>query len=403
MPSSASLPSSTVSASSVNLKVFCCVGSSSVLSHSNLSNQLTNPCKSSDDNPRWQSRQNQMIEAQIDKDRQLQKRTLKILLLGGPGSGKSTIFKQMKILHLNGFTDADYVNFRYLVHSNVVQAITQLLKAAEHFNYSPDDNEKLRQAIAFFVAYKQQVKPSEVELSYELSRAISLIYNSQFIKSTLLRKDEIELLDSAQYFLDDLDRISGSDYRANEKDIIRARVPTSGINEIEFPYKQVVLRMVDVGGQRSEQRKWIHCFDNVSGVLFIAEISAYNLIEDDGETQKNRLKYSMHLFKRVANNRCFGKRTAMILFLNKIDVFKRKLMTTPLSVCFKDYKGGQLFEESAQYVQDRFQRLVSSEIQHEKPLYVHYTNATDTRNIDRVFDSCIDVVFKISMEKVGFM
>ncbi|KIH44602.1 g-protein alpha subunit, partial [Ancylostoma duodenale] len=139
-------------------------------------------------------------------------------------------------------------------------------------------------------------------------------------------------------FLDDLDRISGSDYRANEKDIIRARVPTSGINEIEFPYKQVVLRMVDVGGQRSEQRKWIHCFDNVSGVLFIAEISAYNLIEDDGETQKNRLKYSMHLFKRVANNRCFGKRTAMILFLNKIDVFKRKLMTTPLSVCFKDYK-----------------------------------------------------------------
>ncbi|RCN29779.1 g-protein alpha subunit [Ancylostoma caninum] len=344
-----------------------------------------------------------MIEAQIDKDRQLQKKTLKILLLGGPGSGKSTIFKQMKILHLNGFTDADYVNFRYLVHSNVVQAISQLLRAAEHFRYSPDDNEKLKQAIAFFVAYKQQVKPSEVELSYELSRAISLIYNSQFIKSTLLRKDEIELLDSAQYFLDDLDRISGSDYRANEMDVIRARVPTSGINEIEFPYKQVVLRMVDVGGQRSEQRKWIHCFDNVSGVLFIAEISAYNLIEDDGETQKNRLKYSMHLFKRVANNRCFGKRTAMILFLNKIDVFKRKLMTTPLSVCFKDYKGGQLFEESAQYVQDRFQRLVSSEIQHEKPLYVHYTNATDTRNIDRVFDSCIDVVFKISMEKVGFM
>ncbi|KHJ91132.1 g-protein alpha subunit [Oesophagostomum dentatum] len=163
--------------------------------------------------------------------------------------------------------------------------------------------------------------------------------------------------------------------------------------------------MVDVGGQRSEQRKWIHCFDNVSGVLFIAEISAYNLMEDDGEVQKVRivLKYSMHLFKRVANNKCFGKRTAMILFLNKIDIFKRKLLTTPLGVCFKEYKGGQGFEESAQYVQDRFQRLVSSEIQHEKPLYAHFTNAIDTRNIDRVFESCIDVVFKISMEKVGFM
>lgn len=44
---------------------------------------------------------------------------------------------------MNGFSDADYVNFRYLVHSNVVQAVTQLLKAAEQFNYTPDDNEKL--------------------------------------------------------------------------------------------------------------------------------------------------------------------------------------------------------------------------------------------------------------------
>lgn len=47
--------------------------------------------------------------------------------------------------------------------------------------------------------------------------------------------------------------------------------------------------------------------------------------------------------------------------------------------------------------------MVPKEIQEDKPLYTHFTNATDTRNIDRVFEACIDVVFKISMEKVGFM
>lgn len=140
-------------------------------------------------------------------------------------------------------------------------------------------------------------------------------------------------------------------------------------------------------------------------------ISDYNLFMDDEENRledgtmarKNRLRYSMDLFKRIANHQCFHKKTAMILFLNKIDIFKDKISKYPLKNCFKNYKGSQSVEACGKYVADRFSKLVSAEIQHEKPMYSHFTNACDTRNIDRVFDSCMDVVFKISMEKVGFM
>ncbi|GMT14419.1 hypothetical protein PFISCL1PPCAC_5716 [Pristionchus fissidentatus] len=111
----------------------------------------------------------------------------------------------------------------------------------------------------------------------------------------------------------------------------------------------------------------------------------------------------MEIFRNIANNPCFGKKTAMIVFLNKFDLFKEKIRDHSLSQCFKDYKGGNEYDVAAMYVQERFTRLVTPDVAHKKPLYVHLTTATDTRNIDKVFESCIDVVFRTTMEKVGFI
>ena len=37
-------------------------------------------------------------------------------------------------------------------------------------------------------------------------------------------------------------------------------------------------RMVDVGGQRSERRKWIHCFENVTSIIFLVALSEYDQV-----------------------------------------------------------------------------------------------------------------------------
>jgi G-protein alpha subunit len=34
-----------------------------------------------------------------------------------------------------------------------------------------------------------------------------------------------------------------------------------------------LLQLVDVGGQRSERRKWIHCFDDVKAIIFLEGLS----------------------------------------------------------------------------------------------------------------------------------
>lgn len=86
----------------------------------------------------------------------------------------------------------------------------------------------------------------------------------------------------------------------------------------------------DVGGQRSERRKWIQCFDDVTAVIFVTALSGYDmkLFEDQ---LVNRIHESLTLFDAICNNKFFLN-TAMILFLNKT-VRWCQLQKNPRGVC----------------------------------------------------------------------
>ena len=100
--------------------------------------------------------------------------------------------------------------------------------------------------------------------------------------------------------------------------------------EEKYVIDGVQFTMFDVGGQRNERKKWIHAFDNVTAVIFVAAISEYDqvLYED---SQTNRIDEAIKLFDEICNSSWFSK-TSMILFLNKSDLFKAKLKHVPLRV-----------------------------------------------------------------------
>ncbi len=138
-----------------------------------------------------------------------------------------------------------------------------------------------------------------------------------------------------------MDRITHPDYLPNDQDILRSRARTTGITEITFGVQDVQFRMVDVGGQRSERKKWIHCFQEVTGLIFCVAMSEYDLKLYEDETV-NRMHESIMLFDEICNCQWFND-TAVILFLNKSDLFKDKIKTVDLSVCFPDYTGELFF------------------------------------------------------------
>lgn len=95
--------------------------------------------------------------------------------------------------------------------------------------------------------------------------------------------DIILLMHNIFSFMDNLDRISRPDYKPNEQDVLFTRIKTTGIVEVHFMIKGVSFRVFDVGGQRSERKKWIHCFENVHALIYITAVSEYDevLFEDD--------------------------------------------------------------------------------------------------------------------------
>ena len=87
-----------------------------------------------------------------------------------------------------------------------------------------------------------------------------------------MRANEIQFDDGAEYFLKLFDNIWQENFVPSQDDILNVRIKTTGLKEINFPMKNFLARVVDVGGQRNERRKWIHCFQDVTTILFIVAL-----------------------------------------------------------------------------------------------------------------------------------
>jgi len=181
--------------------------------------------------------------------------------------------------------------------------------------------------------------------------------------------------------------------------VLRCRARTTGIVETDFEIEEYHFKLLDVGGQRNERKKWIHCFENVTAVIFVAAINEYNqLLYEDNAT--NRVHESLNLFSDICNSRWFRSKST-ILFLNKDDLFRDKIARVDLRVCFPEYDGGCDYDKAAAYLKQQF--LKRNEYPDTKRVYVHITCATNTDNISFTFNVVSDIIVKERLKESGLM
>jgi len=338
---------------------------------------------------------------------------IKLLLLGAGESGKSTIFKQMKIIYGNPFPVEERQQLVSVVHSNIISNARLLAAACEKI--VPLEDKSIAKDLA-------EVPESEdTVLDKKVGAIVKKLWEDKGAQETWARRAEYHIQDALSWYMKDIDRISEDGYIPSVDDILRARVRTSGIVEESYTIDGVQFVMYDVGGQRNERKKWVHCFDAVTAVIFVAAISEYDqfLYEDD---QMYRMDEAVLLFDEVCNLKYF-KDTSMILFLNKNDLFREKLETIPVRIDSgpkKRYEtfqgpfvkigtpegkqGSPEYEAAYTAAKDFFLQLfLRRNHSLNKEIYHHVTCATDTGNIKVVFNAAKDIILKSNLRGSGFM
>ena len=193
-------------------------------------------------------------------------------------------------------------------------------------------------------------------ISAEIGEKMRLLWWDDGFQECLKCTVEYQLSDSAPCHFQRMDKILDHSYTPNEQDVLHSHIQTTEIVETTFTSGNITYQLFDVGGQQSERRKWLHCFDDVKAVLFVAALSGYDMtLTENGTT--NRIEESLNLFQ--ANN-----------------------TNHHLRQFFPQYAGPDHDVPAAkEFINDQFLARNTKE----RIIYPHFTTATDTINVKVVF------------------
>ncbi|EDR00490.1 heterotrimeric G protein alpha subunit A, partial [Laccaria bicolor S238N-H82] len=207
----------------------------------------------------------------------------------------------------------------------------------------------------------------------------------------------LDLADLPDSFFREVLQIGRPGYLPNVTDALRARRKSVGITETWFTMGQLSIHMFDVGGRRSEWKKWINCFESVTSIIFCTSLSEYDQVLLEEKSQ-NRMAESLVLFESIINSRWF-LHTSIILILNKIDVFKHKLPKVPLERYFPEYTGSSDINKEAKYILWKFMQANRARL----TVYPHLAQATDTTNIQLVFATIKETILQNALKDCGIL
>ena len=250
-----------------------------------------------------------------------------VLLLGLRESGKSTIIKQLQFLTQNGLPSNQRAIYMYHIKVYIIGYMQNLLTK---------DSSLSGKAVKNVV----QLQKYSAQLNAETCNDLLDIWNNK--SSEIIRTEQ--LMSSAfSYFMNKLPEISAiNEYEPTDEDILMLHLQHSVAANFEMMTNKMYLNFLEYRGDAlGANIKGSLCgYSRIlySVIIFVVDISAFDVkVESRGISTK--LKKSWDLFKNLCKEEKW-KKVPLILFFNKMDIFRQKFNNEHLEMLVAGFVRG---------------------------------------------------------------
>ena len=151
---------------------------------------------------------------------QVYRATHRLLLLGAGESGKSTLVKQMRILHVEDpFSPEERAEKKADIRQNIRDAILTIAQAMG--NIDPPMTVERPESAPSHEFILRECPSTDFDYPPEFWEHAERLWDDPNVKKCYERSNEYQLIDSAKYFLDKVGEVKKEEYNPSEQDILR--------------------------------------------------------------------------------------------------------------------------------------------------------------------------------------
>ncbi|KAN0034431.1 hypothetical protein ACTFIV_000940 [Dictyostelium citrinum] len=307
--------------------------------------------------------QNSYQESQtsINIDKSLKDHKLKlegeisILILGQKKSGVTTFFKSYSNFENHSMSHNELRGCRNLIYKTIINQLKIFINVSKKQDIKLENDNIKRSNLIL------EIDSDNFVWTKEIGDNCFHLWNDSGVQKTF----ENQFSSLYGYFFNNLQRISDENYTPTPNDLKMIKLTQNGVIEIYFIFEHCNIKMIDIGTQTSSSRKWIHCFSEVQAIIYVVDISIYDLMENTNSSSlsstssKNKLDKSLNEIKEIIDSK-YLSHTGLMVFFSKKDLFREKLKTVPFKTYDKDYIGNDDFESTTNFIKNKLFNSVSN-------------------------------------------